>query len=255
MNKSAIFLLAIFLITLLACVSSKTSNLKHKKFLKSKSHAKILSQARNERHITSNFTNLYPIIDTTYEEAWSVAEQSDLDMYYFCQNLTLAKQIHDAIHQNITGLYDILDQHREELAVHGKDLSLRINNKNSSYPLNDSITQYDKFLGELSMKYQNEYMEATTKIEAVMEKNKNITDDLSLKCEPHQNAPKQLPKKDNENGQKNNSTNEGEKSAETISFMELKAKAKSLSREERRTVKVLIQMHDRVSKIVNKYFA
>ncbi len=297
MKKTATFILAIFSITLLACVASKTYNLKHKKIQNSKSREKFLSPALDNSTKSLNFAKLYPIVDKSYEEAWNEAENSSFkDKYYFCSNLTLAKTIHQEIHDSITNFRDDLDIHRERLEKHRNNPTLRVNNKASLYKLKESNTDYDKFLGELSRNYQNKYIESIDKIEQILEDNESIAKDLTSKCQPFKELPQNTTVviKNETNPQTNpetkpqnttvvikNETNpqtnpetkpeatktdkkpttdtkpktvsDADSSNETLSFLEFKANSKNMSRNEKEVFNVLIQMYQRVSKIINKY--
>lgn len=262
MNKTAIFILAIFTISMLACVSTKSSSkIKNKKFLNS--NKKTLIMAKDDLNNTDtpsnsnlNFTNLYPIVDKSYNEAWKDAENSgenaDLNKYYFCQNLTLAKQIHDELHANISLFHGILDEHRETLQNYKNGDLIRVDNSNSSYDKNSSSPEYDEFLGELSRTYQNDYLEKIIKIEKIMEDNKHIALDLSSTCSDYEKMPEKKPEEIKE-GEKNISPiDKGEKSTETIGFTELKGKSRNMTRRESLVYNQLVQMHERVRNIINR---
>jgi hypothetical protein len=196
-------------------------------------------------------------VDNSYNEAWDEAKNSgeknvDWNKYYFCQNLTLAGAMHEDLHNDIKDFHDKLAEHKNNLAKYAYKKHFRINNTQSSYALKPTSAEYDDFLANLSKKYQNSYMSNIIKIEEVFENNRYIAEELMMKCEPHQRQPQNIVKKPVDNI---NSVQRSKNHYETIGLIEFKSKAKDMNKNEKKIFDFLVQMHERINKIVNKYLA
>lgn len=260
MNKTAIFLSAIICIILISCAYTKSTNLKIKKSLKSHSNPiKVPIILNNNSHNSNyNYTNLYPIVDSSYEEALEQAENSGeknnkLNKFYFCKNLTLAKEIHAALKNNISEFHGVLDDHRVNLTKFRKSKIFKINNKKSNYVLNSTNYDYDEFLGNLSRKYQNNYLKKIIAIEEIFEKGDGIMKGLDKKCEAYQNQPEEKKEELPNNNNTAEAFDESDKGYETFDFLELKALETNMSMKEKEVFNILVQMHERVHKIIEKF--
>ena len=254
MNKSAIFLSAIICITMLSCFFTKSLTSKNKKSLKSNSKSKLFRPALDySKPSKLNFTNLYPFLDNTYNEAWDEAKNSGennvaWNEYYFCQNLTIAGAIHEKLHKEIKNFNVILKAHKKNLTKFANKKHFRINKTLSSNALNSTSPEYDDFLANLSKKYENSYMIKIKEIEKVFQNNLLIGEELNTKCNSHRQKPQIIIIKPDNN---TITTHEGEFHTETFEFIEFTAKAKNMNKNEKKIFDFLVQMHERINKLKN----